>query len=219
MAIFLLDKPLFLHILTQLRDERTDQVAFRKGMVRLGRLIGYEIANRLDFEIVEVKTPIGVSTKGLVIRDIDNILIVNILRAATPLVEGLLKAFPAAKQGVIAASRMEIGESQTSSSPPTEMDVKISYEKMPKISSKDIAIIADPMIATASTMLSALRRVSYANPRRIIIASVISSSYGIRRIQNHYPDVDIFTVSIDPEINLSGYIVPGLGDAGDRSFG
>ncbi|BCS92005.1 uracil phosphoribosyltransferase [Metallosphaera javensis (ex Sakai et al. 2022)] len=215
MAVFLLDKPLFLHILTQLRDVKTDQIMFRKGMVRLGRLIGYEIANHLDFDIVKVVTPLGVEAKGVVIRDLDNIMIVNVLRAATPLVEGLLKAFPAAKQGVVAASRKEV----ESSSPPTEMEVQITYMKFPRISRDDIAIIADPMIATASTMMKILDMISQLRPKRMIIASVIASEYGITKIRNKYPDVDIFTVSIDPEINNRGYIVPGLGDAGDRSFG
>jgi len=97
MPLVLLEEPLFLHILTQLRDERTDQVMFRKGMVRLGRLMGYKIANYLDFDYVTVRTPLGVTTRGVVIRDLDNIVIINVLRAATSLVEGLLKAFPAAR--------------------------------------------------------------------------------------------------------------------------
>ncbi|AWR99491.1 uracil phosphoribosyltransferase [Metallosphaera hakonensis] len=215
MGVFLLDKPLFLHILTQLRNRETDQIMFRKGMVRLGRLIGYDIANHLDFEITEIITPLGVSAKGVLIRDMDNIVIVNILRAATPLVEGLLKAFPAAKQGVIAASRREV----QGSVPPTQMEVDITYSKLPKVNKEDIVIIADPMIATASTMMKALRTVSLLNPKRVIIASLIVSEYGITRIINEYPNIDIFTVSIDPQLNNNGYIVPGLGDAGDRSFG
>ncbi|MEM0063775.1 MAG: uracil phosphoribosyltransferase [Metallosphaera sp.] len=215
MAIFLLDKPLFLHILTQLRNKDTDQIMFRKGMVRLGRLIGYEISNNLDLDIIQVTTPLGANVKGVVIKDLENIMIINVLRAATPLVEGLLKAFPAAKQGVIAASRRE----SESTSPPKEMEVDITYLKIPKISKEDIVIIADPMIATASTMLKVLNRVTELSPKRIIIASIISSEYGINRIMKKFSFIDIFTVSIDPEINNSGYIIPGLGDAGDRSFG
>ncbi|MEL9969369.1 MAG: uracil phosphoribosyltransferase [Metallosphaera sp.] len=215
MAIFLLDKPLFLHILTQLRNKDTDQIMFRKGMVRLGRLIGYEISNNLDLDIIQVTTPLGANVKGVVIKDLGNIMIINVLRAATPLVEGLLKAFPAAKQGVIAASRRE----SESTSPPKEMEVDITYLKIPKISKEDIVIIADPMIATASTMLKVLNRVTELSPKRIIIASIISSEYGINRIMKKFSFIDIFTVSIDPEINNSGYIIPGLGDAGDRSFG
>ncbi|AEB94137.1 uracil phosphoribosyltransferase [Metallosphaera cuprina] len=215
MAIFLLDKPLFLHILTQLRNKDTDQIMFRKGMVRLGRLIGYEISNNLDLDIIQVTTPLGANVKGVMIKDLENIMIINVLRAATPLVEGLLKAFPAAKQGVIAASRRE----SESTSPPKEMEVDITYLKIPKISKEDIVIIADPMIATASTMLKVLNRVTELSPKRIIIASIISSEYGINRIMKKFSFIDIFTVSIDPEINNSGYIIPGLGDAGDRSFG
>lgn len=215
MALIILEEPLFLHILTQLRDERTDQVMFRKGMVRLGRLIGYKIANYLDFDYISVRTPLGVSTRGVVIRDLENIVIINVLRAATPLVEGLLKAFPAAKQGIIAASRKEV-ESQE---PPKEMEVVISYEKYPRISENDVVIIADPMIATASTMLKVIERVNSFSPKRVIIASVIASKYGAQRILEKYPFVTLFTVSVDPELNSKGYIIPGLGDAGDRSFG
>ncbi|MEM3863281.1 MAG: uracil phosphoribosyltransferase, partial [Metallosphaera sp.] len=188
---------------------------FRKGMVRLGRLIGYEISNNLDLDIIQVTTPLGANVKGVMIKDLENIMIINVLRAATPLVEGLLKAFPAAKQGVIAASRRE----SESTSPPKEMEVDITYLKIPKISKEDIVIIADPMIATASTMLKVLNRVTELSPKRIIIASIISSEYGINRIMKKFSFIDIFTVSIDPEINNSGYIIPGLGDAGDRSFG
>ncbi|EHP69530.1 MAG: uracil phosphoribosyltransferase [Metallosphaera yellowstonensis] len=215
MPLVLLEEPLFLHILTQLRDERTDQVMFRKGMVRLGRLMGYKIANYLDFDYVTVRTPLGVTTRGVVIRDLDNIVIINVLRAATPLVEGLLKAFPAARQGIIAASRKEIEAPE----PPKEMEIIISYEKIPRITENDVVIVADPMIATASTMLKVIEKVSKSSPKRMIIASVIASKYGVRRILERHPNVMLFTVSVDPELNSKGYIIPGLGDAGDRSFG
>lgn len=105
MPLFLVEKPFTLYILTKLRDANTDQITFRKNMVRLGRILGYEICNNLDFRIIEVTTPLGAKAVGVDIYDIDNIVIINVLRAATPLVEGLLKAFPAARQGVIAASR------------------------------------------------------------------------------------------------------------------
>lgn len=216
MPLFLLSTPLSLHILTQLRNKDTDQINFRKGLVRLGRLIGYEIANTMDYEIVEVETPLGVKAKGVKIYDMENVVIINILRAATPLVEGLLKAFPAARQGVITARRKEF----TSSEPPKEMEVEISYEKIPKIKENvDNVIISDPMVATGSTMLKVIERIVKNNPKRIYIASVIASEYGLRRILEKYPNIYFFTISIDPELNNSGYIVPGLGDAGDRAFG
>ncbi|AWR97205.1 uracil phosphoribosyltransferase [Acidianus sulfidivorans JP7] len=216
MPLFLLSTPLSLHILTQLRNKDTDQINFRKGMVRLGRLLGYEIANTMDYEIVEVETPLGVKAKGIRIFDMDNVVIINILRAATPLVEGLLKAFPAARQGVITARRKEF----EGTAPPKEMDVEISYEKIPKIKENiDNVIISDPMVATASTMIKVINKIANANPKRLYIASVIASEYGVKRILEQYPDIYFFTIAIDQELNNKGYIVPGLGDAGDRSFG
>ncbi|MFP3399055.1 uracil phosphoribosyltransferase [Acidianus sp.] len=216
MPLFLLSSPLSLHILTQIRNKDTDQINFRKGLVRLGRLIGYEIANTMDYEIIEVETPLGVKTKGVRIYDLENVIIINILRAATPLVEGLLKAFPAARQGVVTARRKEFEGKE----PPKEMEVEIFYEKIPKIRKGiDNVIISDPMVATASTMLKVLEKVEKEEPKRIYIASVIASKYGVKRILELYPQVYFFTISIDPELNNKGYIVPGLGDAGDRSFG
>ncbi|ARM75845.1 uracil phosphoribosyltransferase [Acidianus manzaensis] len=216
MPLFLLSTPLSLHILTQLRNKDTDQINFRKGMVRLGRLLGYEIVNTMDYEMIEVETPLGVKAKGIRIFDMDNVVIINILRAATPLVEGLLKAFPAARQGVITARRKEFEGKE----PPKEMEVEISYEKIPKIKENiDNVIISDPMVATASTMMKVIENIDSTKPKRIYIASVIASEYGVKRILEKYPYVYFFTISIDPELNNNGYIVPGLGDAGDRSFG
>ncbi len=216
MALFLVQKPFTLHILTKLRDSSTDQINFRKNMVRLGRILGYEICNTLDFRTIDVMTPLGVRASGIEIHDIDNIVIINILRAATPLVEGLLKAFPAARQGVIAASRKEAEGKEV----PKEMEIELFYQKIPNIR-KDIdnVIIADPMIATASTMLKVLDIINNYEPKKVYIVSVIGSTYGIKRILEKYPNVNIFTVSIDPELNNLGYILPGLGDAGDRAFG
>lgn len=216
MPLFVLSKPITLHFLTQLRSKNTDQITFRKTLVRLGRIIGYEILNMLDYNIVEVETPLGVKAKGVYIYDLENIVIINILRAATPLVEGLLKALPTARLGVIAASRKE---TQVEQGFPREMEVEVFYSKIPEITNKDNVIIADPMIATASTMLKALKLVSEKNPKRIFIVSVIISEYGLKRILENYPDVNIVTISIDPELDNRGYILPGLGDAGDRAFG
>ncbi len=165
MPLFLVEKPFTLYILTKLRDANTDQITFRKNMVRLGRILGYEICNNLDFRIIEVTTPLGAKAVGVDIYDIDNIVIINVLRAATPLVEGLLKAFPAARQGVIAASRKEIVGREV----PKEMEIDIFYKKIPKIR-KDIdnVIIADPMIATASTMLNVIAEINNFQPKIFI---------------------------------------------------
>ncbi|MEJ2774407.1 uracil phosphoribosyltransferase [Stygiolobus sp. CP850M] len=216
MPLFLLSKPVTLHFLTQLRSKTTDQINFRKTMVRLGRIIGYELLNTLDYETVEVETPLGTKARGIRIYDLENIVIINVLRAATPLVEGLLKALPTARLGVIAASRKE---KEVKEEFPEEMEVEIFYSKIPNITSKDNVIIADPMIATASTMKKIISIIKNYSPKRIYIVSVIISEYGVRKLLAEFPDIYLFTISIDPELDNRGYIIPGLGDAGDRAFG
>lgn len=215
MSLRVLDRPFARHILTRLRAKDTDQVNFRKNLVRLGRILGYEIADSLGYEEVEVETPLG-RARGVVIRDLERVVIVNVLRAATPLVEGLLKAFPSARQGVVVAKRRE----KTYDSPPKQMEVDIYYSKIPKINPDDIVIVADPMLATGSTVLRVLELVFGAgSPKRVFVASVIASRYGVERVLGCGRPVEIFVVEVDPALDERGYIVPGLGDAGDRAFG
>lgn len=102
---------------------------------------------------------------------------------------------------------------------PEEMEVEIFYSKIPNITSKDNVIIADPMIATASTMKKIISIIKNYSPKRIYIVSVIISEYGVRKLLAEFPDIYLFTISIDPELDNRGYIIPGLGDAGDRAFG
>ncbi len=213
--VHVIDHPYAQAILTTLRDRRTGQIDFRKGLVRLGRVIGLEMVKYLDGEVVEVETPLGVKAKGFVIKDMDYVVIITVLRAAMPLVEGLVKIFPKARQGVVSARRIEEGVTNGRS-----FEIELNYIKIPRIKSEDTVIIADPMLATGSTMLAIIPKIlEYGKPKRLFIASVISTEYGIRRVLSKYPEAHVFTVAIDPELNSRGYIVPGLGDAGDRAFG
>lgn len=215
MSLRVVDRPFARHILTKLRSKETDQVNFRKNLVRLGRIIGYEIADSLEYEEVEVETPLA-KAKGVVIRGLEHVVIVNILRAATPLVEGLLKAFPSARQGVVVAKRREKVYPQ----PPREMEVDIYYSRIPSIYPDDLVIVADPMLATGSTVLKVLELVfAQGSPKKVVVASVIASRYGVERVLGCGRPVEIFVVEVDPDLDTRGYIVPGLGDAGDRAFG
>ena len=202
--------------LSQLRDVETEQVAFRKGLVRLGRICGYEIIDgRMDTEYVAIETPLT-DTMGDRLTGMEDVVIVNVLRAATPFVEGLLKAFPRARQGVISASRdEEAGQSADGSFP-----IAIDYVKLPDIDADDLVIVADPMLATGSTMAAVLEAVreAGAHPDNTIVLSAVSAPPGLVRIDEAYPDVDLLTVAIDDELDDDGFIVPGLGDAGDRAF-
>ncbi|MEM3711840.1 MAG: uracil phosphoribosyltransferase, partial [Thermoprotei archaeon] len=159
--------------------------------------------------------PLSVA-KGVLIAELDHVVIVNILRAATPLVEGLLKAFPSARQGVVVAKRRE----SVFTSPPEKMDVEIYYSRIPDLKRDDIVIVADPMLATGSTILRALELVyAKGEPKKVFVASVIASRHGVERVLKSGRPVNIFVVEVDPTLDERGYIVPGLGDAGDRAFG
>ncbi|SFS11932.1 uracil phosphoribosyltransferase [Halomicrobium zhouii] len=202
--------------LSTLRDVDTEQVAFRKGLVRLGRICGYEIIDgRMETEYVEIQTPLT-ETMGERVKGLDDVVIVNVLRAATPFVEGLLKAFPRARQGVISASRdEEAGQGEDGSFP-----ISVDYVKMPEITEEDTVIVADPMLATGSTMVAVLDEILSGSPEpeNLIVLSAVSAPPGLVRLNERFPDVDLLTVSIDDELDDDGFIVPGLGDAGDRAF-
>jgi len=202
--------------LSRLRDRETEQVEFRKGLVRLGRLCGYEIIDgRMETEYVEIETPLT-TTMGERVRGLDDVVIVNVLRAATPFVEGLLKAFPRARQGVISASRDESAGMDDDG----EFPISVDYVKLPDIADGDTVIVADPMLATGSTMSTVLDHISEAgaDPENLVVLSAVAAPPGIVRVAQSFPEADLLTVAIDDELDEDGFIVPGLGDAGDRAF-
>ncbi|ADQ65881.1 uracil phosphoribosyltransferase [Halogeometricum borinquense] len=203
--------------LLRLRDVETEQVAFRKGLVKLGRICGYEIIDGvMETEYVTVETPLT-ETTGEHVKGLDNVVIINVLRAATPFVEGLLKAFPRAKQGVISAGRDE----EAGMDDDGEFPITIDYVKLPEITEKDTVIVADPMLATGSTMCAVLDHVlsnAAAEPTDLFVLSAVSAPDGLLRVGGQFPDADLLTVSIDDHLDDDGYIIPGLGDAGDRAF-
>ncbi|MFB6250290.1 MAG: uracil phosphoribosyltransferase [Halobellus sp.] len=203
--------------LSRLRDVETEQVAFRKGLVKLGRICGYEIIDgAMETEYVSVETPLT-ETTGERVRGLDNVVIVNVLRAATPFVEGLLKAFPRAKQGVISAGRDE----EAGMNDDGQFPITIDYVKLPEITKRDTVIVADPMLATGSTMCAVLEHVfddAGADPADVFVLSAVSAPDGLLRVGERFPETDLLTVAIDDHLDDDGYIVPGLGDAGDRAF-
>ncbi|ACB39606.1 uracil phosphoribosyltransferase [Pyrobaculum neutrophilum] len=208
MPVKVIDHVYAQYILTQLRNRHTSGTDFRKGLVRLGRIVGYEIVKTFPTREVEVETPLGKAI-GIDIVGLDRVVIVQILRAAMPFVEGLLKAFPQARLGVVAARRREEGGS---------VDVEIFYSKIPHIDG-DSVLVADPMLATGITMSKAIEEVYRAGrPGRLIVVSVIATPVGIERVLSKYPEAEVFVVAIDPGLNDKAFIVPGLGDAGDRAF-
>ena len=194
--------------LTLIRREGIDGVHFRGGIIEIGRWLAYELSNTLEKEEVTVQTPLGIA-EGVRIKDKNDIVVVNVLRAAIPLVEGIMRVFRNARYGVVGASRKD--------EPP--FPVEVGYFKLPPVDDK-IVVIADPMLATGNTMNAILKRIyDKGIPRRVVLLNVIASKTGIELVEREHSDVEIYTCAVDQELNLEGYIVPGLGDAGDKAFG
>ncbi|MFB6169479.1 MAG: uracil phosphoribosyltransferase [Haloferacaceae archaeon] len=208
--------PLARAALTRLRDADTDPAAFREELVEVGRICGTElVATLFETEPVSVETPLT-ETTGVRVAGLDDVVLINVLRAATPLVEGLLAAFPAAKQGVISASRDE----EAGMDPDGSFPVGIEYVKLPDIGPEDTVVVADPMLATGSTLRAVLDHVvaAGASPDRTVVLSAVAAPEGLDRLADSYPEVRRVTVAIDDGLDDDGFIVPGLGDAGDRAF-
>lgn len=194
--------------LTKIREKGIDSIHFRAGMIEIGRLISYKFANTLATETIRVETPLGTS-EGIKIKDKENIVVVNVLRAAIPLVEGIMRVFSEAKCGVVGAWR--------SDDPPFK--VTVGYIRISEVNDK-IVVVADPMLATGNTMNVILDEIKeHGNPKRLVIFNVIASKEGIKKVLDRHPEVEIYTCSVEKELNKKGYIVPGLGDAGDIAFG
>ncbi|CAB49702.1 uracil phosphoribosyltransferase [Pyrococcus abyssi] len=203
------DSPFIMEILTQLRDKNTDSIEFRKGLVKLGRYMGYELTKTMEVEKVKVETPLE-ETEGIIVKDRRNVVIITVLRAAIPLMEGLIKVFEHARVGIVSAVRGKA----------PEFKIEMDYVKIPQIKPEDTVIVADPMIATGSTLTRVLGEVKkYGEPKRTIVLGVLAAPEGISKIKSEFPDVEIFVAKIDRELDHKGYILPGLGDAGDRAFG
>ncbi|PSP99945.1 uracil phosphoribosyltransferase [Halobacteriales archaeon QS_4_70_19] len=204
------------HTLSDLRSADTEQVAFRNGLVKLGRICGYEIIDgMMDTEYVSITTPLA-DTTGERVKGLEDVVIVNVLRAATPFVEGLLKAFPQARQGIVSAGRDEVAGMDEQGNFPISVD----YVKLPELTSEDTVIVADPMLATGSTMATVLQEVTdQASPEQLLSLSAVAAPDGLVHVAGTVPEADLLTVAVDERLDEDGYIVPGLGDAGDRAFG
>ncbi len=219
LKVKVIDHPYAQAILTVLRDRRTSQIEFRKGLVRLGRVLGLEMVKELEVEECEVETPLGVKTRGIRVKDLDQVVIITVLRAAWPLTEGLVKIFFNAKQGVIVAKRVEEKGMRN-----YEFEVDVAYVKIPTITPESIVILSDVMVATGSTADRALREIiTHGRAKKYLLASIIITPIALTRLSKASEELGInltvYSVAVDPEVNNRGYIVPGLGDAGDRAFG
>ncbi|MDI6702086.1 uracil phosphoribosyltransferase [Methanothermobacter wolfeii] len=202
----LIDNLIVRETLTSIRRKGVGAADFRRGLSELGRYMAYEFADTLNYRDVEVETPLGVAG-GVEISDRERMVVVSILRASLPFSEGVMKVFPEAHHGIIGARR--------SDEPP--FNVSIDYIRMPRLDGR-ILVVADPMLATGNTMLGILEELGgFGSPDRTVIFNVLSSREGLERVLRR--DLEVYTCGVDDKLNDRGYIVPGLGDAGDLAFG
>jgi len=208
--VTVVNHPMVLEQLSLARDRRMNQVAFRKAIFRLGRLLAHEFLRTFETQEFQIETPLGQTTTGYKIKGNDRIEIILVLRASIPFVEGMYKELPMARTGVISAWRGKA----------PDFKIEVSYAKIPNINPDDVVIIADPMLATGHTLVEVAKAVlQKGKPKRLVFFSVIATMDGIRHVANAYPEGEFYTCAIDPKLDEHGYIVPGLGDAGDRAFG
>jgi uracil phosphoribosyltransferase len=199
------DHPLITHKLTLARDENTGMRDFRALVNEIGGLMAYEITRDLPVKEVTVKTPIC-ETKAFVLAK--EVVIVPILRAGIGMVDGIHNLIPTAKIGHIGMYRDE-----------ETLEPHEYYAKFPTEMPKSSVLLVDPMIATGGSVLMAIEALKKRGAEDIRLVGLVAAPEGIKVIQAKYPDVDIYLAALDEKLNEVGYIVPGLGDCGDRLFG
>ncbi len=204
--VIVVDHPLVQHKLTKLRDKSTEPKEFRELLSEISSLMLYEVTRNLPTKEVEVETPLGIA-KGKILNNKD-LAIVPILRAGLVMAEGMLQILPSAKVGHIGLYR----------DPETLKPVQY-YTKLPEDIDKREVIVVDPMLATGGSAIAAISILKTKGVKNIKFVCIISAPEGMEALKNSHPDVDIYTAAIDEKLNDHGYIIPGLGDAGDRLFG
>lgn len=198
--------------ISEIRDVKIqkDPMRFRRNIERIGEVLAYELSKTLDYGESEVKTPLGVKKSFLCS---DNLVLCSVLRAGLPLHHGILSYFDGAENAFISAYRHHPNNDD-------DFEVIVKYLAAPSLEGK-ILVLTDPMLATGKTLenvLGALK--SYGTPKQIHIISVIGSKSGVAKVEKVFPkDTQLWIAAVDEGLTSKGYIVPGLGDAGDLSYG
>lgn len=200
-----INHPLLKHKLGYLRDKRTNSVEFRDLVREISGLLAYEaMRDWKDMTTLEIETPIA---KATISRILQAPVVVSIMRAGNGMLESVLQVIPFASAGFIGIYRDKFIHNTVE-----------YYFKMPEDIKGRMAILCDPLVSTADTMLAAIDRLKSYEVKEIKILTILLSDFAQKRIQHFHPDVEIFTLEIEKEINEMGYLVPGLGDAGDRLY-
>ena len=205
MALYITNHPLIQHKLTIMRKRETGTLEFRELLKEIGMLMGYEVCRDFPLKEVEIETPM----QKMIAHELDGkkVAVVPILRAGLGMVDGLLTLIPAAKVGHIGMYRDE-----------KTHEPVFYYYKMPE--GKDrMVLLTDPMLATGGSACDAIKRLKDDGYTHIRMVCLVASPQGVERVQREHPDADIYTAALDDGLNKDCYILPGLGDAGDRIFG
>ena len=205
-TLHIIDHPLITHKLSIMRDKETGSKDFRQLLNEISMLMGYELTRDLPLEDVEIETPVAKMTAKTISGK--KLAIVPILRAGLGMVDGRLGLVPVAKVGHIGLYR----------DPDTHMPVEY-YCKLPFDIEERITIVVDPMLATGGSSSDALTMLKNKGCRTLKLMCLVAAPEGVKKVQEDHPDVDIYTAALDERLNEHAYIIPGLGDAGDRLFG
>ena len=198
--------PLVQHKLTLLRQKDLSTNSFRRLLHEISMLMAYEVTRDMPTQLIDIETPLE-TMQSPVIEGRKTVFVV-VMRAGSGFLDGMLEVVPGARVGHIGLYR----------DPKTLVAVEY-YFKMPHSMHERDAIVLDPMLATGNSAVAAVDRLKETKPKSIRFVSLVAAPEGVANMQQHHPDVPIYTAAIDRELNDHGYIVPGLGDAGDRLFG
>lgn len=204
-GIHVIDHPLIQHKLSIIRDSNTGAKEFRELVEEVSMLMAYEVTRNFSVEDVEIETPVATARCKTIS---DKIAVIPILRAGLGMVSGILKLIPTAKVGHIGVYR----------DPETLQPIEYYCKLPPDITERELVLV-DPMLATGGSAAAGIQFLKQRGATQIRLVCLIAAPEGIKNVQDKHPDVDIYVAAVDDRLNSHGYIVPGLGDAGDRLFG
>ena len=197
--------PCIQHKMALIRDVRTDHKMFRELATEITMFVCYEALKNIRVREVDVETPLTVAKCRLIDEDI---VVVPILRAGVGMLDGILSLIPTARVGFVGLERDE-----------ETAEASAYYEKMPHQIKGGISIVIDPMLATGGSTVAAIDMLKKQGAERIVVVCIVTCPEGLATVEAAHPDVNVYAASVDPGLNEKKYIVPGLGDAGDRLYG
>jgi len=205
-ALIVIDHPLVQHKLTLMRMKERSTSSFRQLLVEISMLLAYEVTRDLPLVLERIETPVAPMDAPLL--DGKKVVLVSILRAGNGILDGMLKILPSARVGHIGLYR----------DPKTLQAVEYFFKVPEQMEDRDVIVI-DPMLATGNSASDAVTRIVATKPKSIKFVCLVAAPEGVKRFHDSHPEVPIFTAALDERLNEHGYIVPGLGDCGDRLFG